>query len=166
MSENWLVKLFEHNHWANQRIIQACLALSDEQLDAPPTTATRGTIRETLLHLVSAQRNYLALLTRPLEERRSRPPLEFSELEEVERASAEGLIALVKDAANRSLPAHLETRDGYLVEPWVVIVQIINHAHEHREQISSMLSALGLTPPRLDGWSYGEAANALKAAER
>jgi uncharacterized damage-inducible protein DinB len=47
------------------------------------------------------------------------------------------------------------------VEPWVVLVQIINHATEHREQISSMLSALGVTPPILDGWAYGEATNAL-----
>ena len=42
------------------------------------------------------------------------------------------------------------------MEPWVVMVVVINHATEHREQISSMLSALGVTPPNLDGWSYGE----------
>jgi uncharacterized damage-inducible protein DinB len=41
------------------------------------------------------------------------------------------------------------------------MVQIINHATEHREQINSMLSALGVTPPDLDGWSYGEVTNAL-----
>jgi uncharacterized damage-inducible protein DinB len=41
------------------------------------------------------------------------------------------------------------------------MVQAINHATEHREQIKSMLSALGVTPPEIDGWSYGEAANAL-----
>jgi uncharacterized damage-inducible protein DinB len=47
------------------------------------------------------------------------------------------------------------------VEPWVVIVQIINHATEHREQICSMLNALGITPPDMDGWAYGEATEAL-----
>jgi uncharacterized damage-inducible protein DinB len=41
------------------------------------------------------------------------------------------------------------------------MVQVINHATEHREQITSMLSALGVTPPNLDGWSYGEVAKAL-----
>jgi uncharacterized damage-inducible protein DinB len=41
------------------------------------------------------------------------------------------------------------------------MVQIIDHATKHREQINSMLSALGVTPPDLDGWSYGEATNAL-----
>jgi uncharacterized damage-inducible protein DinB len=41
------------------------------------------------------------------------------------------------------------------------MVQAINHATEHREQINSMLSTLGMTPPDLDGWSYGEVKNAL-----
>jgi uncharacterized damage-inducible protein DinB len=41
------------------------------------------------------------------------------------------------------------------------MVQIINHATEHREQIKSMLSALGVTPPDVDGWDYGEVAGAL-----
>ena len=63
MTENFLEKLFEHNNWANQKIIQACSTLSDGQLDAPPQSATEGSIRSTLLHLVSAQYGYLRLLT-------------------------------------------------------------------------------------------------------
>jgi uncharacterized damage-inducible protein DinB len=68
---------------------------------------------------------------------------------------------LVRDVPGRLSQARLQTRDGYRVEAWVVLVQVINHATEHREQIKSMLSALGITPPDLDGWSYGEAAHAL-----
>ena len=41
------------------------------------------------------------------------------------------------------------------------MVQAINHATEHREQIKSMLSSLGVTPPDIDGWDYGLVANAL-----
>jgi uncharacterized damage-inducible protein DinB len=41
------------------------------------------------------------------------------------------------------------------------MVQAINHATEHREQIKSMLSSLGVTPPDIDGWAYGEVTNAL-----
>ena len=48
MTENILEKLIEHNNWANLRIIQACSALSDEQLDAEPQSATKGSIRRTL----------------------------------------------------------------------------------------------------------------------
>ena len=62
MTTNILEKLFEHNNWANHQIIQACAALSDEQLDAKPQSATMGSIRETLLHLVSSQKIHSTLL--------------------------------------------------------------------------------------------------------
>lgn len=158
MTENFLEKLFEHNNWANAKIIQACSALSDGQLDAEPGSATKGSIRSTLSHLVTSQRGYLALLTAPVEARHN-TPLAFAELQESTRISGEGLLALVRD--DLSTRTQLRTKDGYFVEPWVVMVQIINHATEHREQIKNMLSALGVTPPDIDGWDYGEATNAL-----
>jgi uncharacterized damage-inducible protein DinB len=160
MAEIFLEKLFEHNNWANFRIIQACSALSDEQLDAEPQTATKGSIRRTLVHLVSSQQSYLRTLTVPLEERRNPPTVAFAELQESVKMSGEGLLALARGEQKPFLP-QLQTRDGFYVQPWVLMVQIINHATEHREQICSMLSALGVTPPDLDGWSYGEATNAL-----
>ena len=160
MTENFLEKIFEHNNWANQKIIQACYALSDEQLDAEPHSVTKGTIRRTLVHLVSSQQSYLRTLTLPLEERRQSPTVEFSELQESASKSGEGLLALAK-GEQKPFDSRLQTRDGYYVEPWVLMVQIINHATEHREQIKSMLSALGVTPPDIDGWDYGEATNAL-----
>ena len=97
----------------------------------------------------------------PLEERLEPvpdPPL--NEMYEAARRSGEGFIALVRDLS-KVRPAPLETRDGYYVEAWVLIVQAINHATEHREQIKSMLTALGVTPPNIDGWDYGEVTHAL-----
>jgi uncharacterized damage-inducible protein DinB len=159
MTENILVKLFEHNNWANMQIIEACSALSDEQLDAEPQSVTQGSILSTLTHLVSSQRGYLALLTLPLEARPT-APLAFAELQESLRLSGEGLLALVRDV-DTFPQTRLQTRDGSYVEPWVVVVQIINHATEHREQIKSMLSAWGITPPDIDGWDYGDVTKAL-----
>jgi len=160
MVENILTRLFEHNNWTNLRIIEACSMLTDEQLDAEPQSVTKGNIRETLTHLVSSQAGYLSLLTLPVEERHY-TPLQFADLKESARKSGEGLIALMKNDPDKNLSARLQTKDGYYVEPWVVMVQIINHATEHREQICSMLNALGITPPDMDGWSYGEATNTL-----
>ncbi|MGW8251556.1 MAG: DinB family protein, partial [Anaerolineales bacterium] len=53
------------------------------------------------------------------------------------------------------LPARIQMGAEESVEPWVVMLQAVNHATEHREQIKSMLSALGNTPPEVDGWTYG-----------
>jgi uncharacterized damage-inducible protein DinB len=160
MNENILLKLFEHNNWANMQIIKACSALSDEQLDAEPQSATKGSIRHTLLHLVTSQRGYLSLLTLPVE-MRPNTPIAFDELQESASASGEGLVALVSHEPGELPETRVQTRDGYYAEPWVVMVQIINHATEHREQIKSMLSSVGVTPPEVDGWAYGEAMNAL-----
>jgi uncharacterized damage-inducible protein DinB len=165
MTENTLARLFEHNNWANQKIVEACSTLTDEQLDAPPQSATEGNIRSTLLHLVSAQYGYLRLLTLPLEERKDRVTVEFGDTEKSLKESGERLLDLARDRSK--LPAtRLQTRDKHYVEPWVIMVQIINHATEHREQIKSMLTALGVTPPDIDGWDYGFAANAFVPMEK
>ena len=159
MTENFLEKLFEHNNWANQKIIQACYALSDEQLDAVPQSVTKGTIRRTLLHLVHSQLGYLSLLTMPVDQRPDVAPT-FAEFQESARLSGEGLLALAR-GEQKPFSSRLTTRDGFYTEPWVVMLQAINHATEHREQIKSMLSALGVAPPDIDGWDFAEASNAL-----
>ncbi|MCQ3935660.1 MAG: hypothetical protein DPW18_01305 [Chloroflexi bacterium] len=165
MTANFLARLFEHNNWANQKILEACSALTDEQLDAPPQSATEGSIRATLIHLVSAQYGYLRLLTLPLEERRDRVTVQFDELQASLKDSGERLLELAKDV-DKLPQSRLQTRDDYYVEPWVLMVQIINHATEHREQIKSMLTALGIEPPSIDGWDYGDVMKALVPMEK
>jgi uncharacterized damage-inducible protein DinB len=162
MADNFLVKLFEHNNWANQKIFEACATLSDEQLDAAPRSVTKGTIRRTLEHLVNSQRGYLALLAMPVEVRRQAATavIGITDLQESARVSGEGLLALAK-GDRKPFHSRLETTDGFYTEPWVVMLQVINHATEHREQIKSMLSDLGITPPSIDGWDYGEVTEAL-----
>lgn len=69
MNNQILVRIFEHNNWANTQIIQVCAGLNDEQLDAELHSATLGSRRQTLIHLVAAQQGYLSLLTLPVTER-------------------------------------------------------------------------------------------------
>lgn len=164
MTENILTRLFEHNNWANEQIMQACASLTDAQLDAEPQSATEGSIRNTLIHLVSAQSNYLRILTLPLEQRNNRLTLEFSELQNALQYSGEALLKLVQDETYPT--TSLMTRDEHHVEPWVILVQIINHATEHREQIKSMLTAMSITPPSIDGWDYGTVAQALVSIKK
>jgi uncharacterized damage-inducible protein DinB len=155
-----LERVLEHNNWANQRLLQTCAALEEALLDAQPQSATVGTIRETLIHLVAAQRGYLSLLTQPIGAR-SHAPLAFEELSGSAAASGGGLLDLARNADGMLQQRGLPTTDGYHVDAWVVVVQAIQHAAEHREQVCSMLTALGVAPPELDGWAYGEAAGAL-----
>jgi uncharacterized damage-inducible protein DinB len=160
MTENILARLFEHNHWANLQLIQACSALSDEQLDAEPQSATKGNIRLTLWHLLDGQQEFLSQLS-DIEPRLNwQAPPSFAELVGSATISGEGLLALARDETSQSLQTNIQ-HDGYSVAPWVIMVQVINHATEHREQIKNMLSALGVTPPILDGGAYGRVAQAI-----
>ena len=36
----------------------------------------------------------------------------------------------------------------------ILLTQAINHATEHRAQIMTILTQLGIQPPNLDSWSY------------
>ncbi|MEZ4519271.1 MAG: DinB family protein [Chloroflexota bacterium] len=163
MTTNFLEKFFEHNHWANLQIIHVCLTLSDEQLDAEPKSATYGSIRNTLLHYLTSQLDYLRMLTLPVEERAEidTPNVTFDEIEAAAIYSGEAFIALARDTSRIFGETHIQQPDGYIVEPWAIILQAINHADEHREQIKSMLTALGVTPPRIDGWTYARLAEAV-----
>ena len=58
-----LVKLLEHNNWANLQMIEACSTLTGEQLDATPLPTSAWSIRHTLHHLVESQQGYVSLLT-------------------------------------------------------------------------------------------------------
>jgi uncharacterized damage-inducible protein DinB len=46
-----LVTLYEHNTWANLRLLDFYAGLSDEQLDAS-APGTFGRVRDTLVHIV------------------------------------------------------------------------------------------------------------------
>ena len=162
MIETTLTHLLKHNNWANLQLLAACEALRDEQLDAKPSAATHGTVRETLHHFILSQEDYVSMLTtldHPPEKAKE-PTL--SDLREIVEQTGQLLIDYVQNQPSQATQSHLQQlTDGYQVAPWLFFVQLINHATEHREQIKSMMSALGLEPPRIDGWMYGRLENGL-----
>ena len=58
MIQDPLARFFEHNNWANQTMLDVCLGLADEQLDAAPDPLTPWSVRHTLTHIVEAQLGY------------------------------------------------------------------------------------------------------------
>ena len=117
MTENYLVKLLEHNNWANIQIIQACSVLSDEQPDADPQSAAPGSIRRTLSHLVGSQQGYLSLLTLPVEERFDVPPRHSASCRSPPASAEVGWCSWQETQPGKLLKSQLQTKDGYLVEP-------------------------------------------------
>ena len=159
MADKVLTKLIEHNNWANLEMVRACSELDGEQLDAVVGPVAKRSMREELLHLVDAQEDYLAFLTLPPGARARTPPT-FAELEESVRSSGARLLRLAQGEDPALLQESIHD-EGYRFEPWVLMVQAINHATEHRRQIAGLMRAIGASPPQLDGWAYGETRGAV-----
>jgi uncharacterized damage-inducible protein DinB len=158
MSES-LVELFRHNAWANQILFDACAGLSDEQLDAT-VMGTFGSIRNTLVHIVGAQERYVAALAEagPVSVFREREPFSgLAELRDGARASSAALIELAARAQAGATVTTTYRGEGFTLPVWLLLVQAINHATEHRAQVAAILTQQGSEPPGMDGWAYHEA---------
>lgn len=157
MPEN-LVEMLRHNAWANQQLFDACEGLSDEQLDAT-VVGVFGSIRETLAHIVGAQERYVTALaeSEPVSVIRERDLfLGFAELRDAARTSGVALIALVARAQSKATVTTTYRGEDYVLPVWLLILQAINHATEHRAQVAAILTQQGIEPPSMDGWTYHE----------
>ena len=157
MSES-LVELFKHNVWANQRLFEACEDRSDAQLDAT-MVGTFGSIRNTLMHIVGAQERYVSALTEaePVSMNRERAPFPgVSELRHAAHTSGEALVELSAQAPDGATVTTMWRGAAYTLPIWLLLVQAINHATEHRAQVSAILTQQGIEPPSMDGWTYHE----------
>ena len=152
-----ITTMFRHNAWANAQLFDLCASLSEAQL-ATHITGTYGSIRDTLEHIANAERSYLHRINtgEPYRRAKDAPPLTMSEMRESIRASGEGFVATAPrvtaadsvtvdwDGAPRAVPCAL------------LLTQAINHATEHRAQIMTTLTSIGVQPPDLDGWTFFE----------
>jgi uncharacterized damage-inducible protein DinB len=158
---DWTTAFYRQNEWANLAIIDVCRGLTDEQLDAT-VPGTYGTVRETLRHIVGAEGGYAARLgAEPASRLKGGDPWPgFDALAEMASAAAEVFVASVSGD-----PAHAIRVGGD--DPWdaeaaVIAVQVLNHGTEHRSQIATILTTLGIEPPELSGWEWGIATGAMR----
>ena len=153
-----VLHLYDHNDWANSKLIEFLEAQPAELLEKT-ASGSYGSIAETLVHLAAAQERYVARLT---DEKRADEVKEangwpgFQPLRESLAWSGPRLAAL----------AEVTTEDASRVIEWrgqptklrfaTLLAQVINHATEHRVNITSILSAEGVEHPDLDVWAYPE----------
>ena len=150
-----LTTLFGHNLWANLLLLERCAGLTDEQLSAT-LVGTYGSIRDTLQHIVTAERSYVSRIStgQPYRRPQDAPPLTIAEMTESARTTGSGLVEwAAKVQADDTVQVDWDgsPRD---VPKTILLTQAINHATEHRAQIMVILTQLRIQPPELDGWSY------------
>jgi uncharacterized damage-inducible protein DinB len=152
-----LPDFFIYTLWANLRLIEATEHLSDAQLDAT-TTGTFGSVRETLMHMFASEEGYARSLTGSSPTPQLKELTTFPGFDLLRQRAVSSGEALIKVAEQGDLSRILHLDGGtYDAPAIVVVIQAINHAIDHRSQISTLLSQQGIEPPELDAWSYNDA---------
>lgn len=158
-----LSDFFKYNLWANLRLLDTCEQLTDAQLDAV-FPGTYGSIRVTLKHMLGAEEGYAARsaggfpTTPPLREDEE-APRSFTELRERARRASSAMIAFTEQVTSEQLQVIQLLDEGTYRAPLLVtVIQFVDHGIDHRTQICTALTQLGIQPPELDVWAYNEAA--------
>lgn len=154
-----LLDPLRHNAWATGQLLAFCRDLSPEQLRST-AEGTYGSILATLQHIVGAEGRYRLRLTGV------RPdwPGDPEETEDLDE-----LGGMAEDMAMFWDQLGAGDFDGDRVVSWVsavsgahtdanagiLVAQALNHGNEHRAQIFTILTTIGVEPPDLDAWSYG-----------
>jgi uncharacterized damage-inducible protein DinB len=149
-----LLEAFRHNAWATKQLLAFCRGLSAEQLTTP-ASGTYGGILATFNHLILSEAGYIRAPagSRPAwavnnEESRDLDEL-VSRVEETAQIWEQSLSEPVD--AERVL---LVDNGAYEVREGVILAQALYHGNAHREQICTILTALGLEPPDIQAWEH------------
>lgn len=154
-ADSMLIDFIRYNNWANAQLFALCEQLAPEQQRAS-APGGYGSIHATLGHLISAEASYVGRLTGD----EPQPPFEWTDPPSVAQlaAFAPAVAVALLDAVQRIPPTQMvrEEEDGLFVDyqARVLFIQVVNHGIEHRTNITTILSGLGLEAPELDGWAY------------
>jgi uncharacterized damage-inducible protein DinB len=157
MSGALLEAAFAHHVWATLCRIDACLDLSAEEL-ATNAPGTRGPILETLRHIVGNDANELFILAG---DRRYDVDADHLALVDalvlMERNGSGWTKFLSRSLDPDAVVREVDQADGY--QRWAPLgfrlAGALDHGSDHRSQICTGLTTLGVEPPRIDVMDFG-----------
>ena len=149
--------LYAYNHWANERILDACEKLSQEQfLAGQGMSSANPSIRDTLVHTMAAQEMWLARCG-GVSPARLLDPRDFNTLAlirqywyQVEQHTQAYLGAVQDDFLLQTIEYKTTKGQPYANVRWQVLVHQANHATQHRSEIALLLTRWGFSPGDLD----------------
>jgi uncharacterized damage-inducible protein DinB len=157
MSRPLLADAFAHHVWATLQLIDACLHLSQEQLETTATGAY-GSILDTMRHLVGADASYLFVLSGGRVPEIEEGEMDLGQLREVMERNGPVWAELVAGDLDpeRTVVRHRDDGTDSLAPLGVRLAQVVHHGTDHRSQICTILTTLGIEPPDIDVWDYAE----------
>ena len=157
MTGGLLKDAMAHHIWATEQLIDACAALTPEQL-REPTPGTYGPIIATLGHLVASDRWYLSFLREGTSQFDDERDVSLDELRSAIASSGTAWTELVTEDLDPDTDIP-ELDNGVEVHSpiGVRLAQVVHHGSDHRSQVCTALTSLGVTPPDIDVWAYARA---------
>jgi uncharacterized damage-inducible protein DinB len=146
---------FAHHVWATLELADVCLALSPEQLDTS-VPGTYGSIIDTWRHLVGADSSYLHVTSGERIPDIHEDDMDLSALREEMATHADGWEQVLASDVSpdtvlvRHRPDGSETHAPLSIR----LAQVLHHGTDHRSQICTALTSLGIEPPAIDVWDF------------
>ena len=155
MTRSILADAFDHHVWASLLLLDTLAVLSDEQL-AATVPGTYGSILDTARHLVGSDRWYLFNLSRGAIDQIEENGMTIAELRPAMAADAAAWAAILATNPDPDADFVVTRDDGSESHAtWGVrLGQVVHHGTDHRSQIATALTTLGVAPPEMDVWDW------------
>ena len=157
MSRSLLEDAFAHHVWATLRLIDACLALNAEQLGTA-VPGTYGSILETMRHIVGDDSWSLFVASGERIPYVDRDQMSLPELRSAMQRNGDGWSRLLgEDIDPDAVLREVDPHDGYerRTPMGILLTHPLQHGSDHRSQICTALTALGVEPPKTDAFQFG-----------
>jgi uncharacterized damage-inducible protein DinB len=151
---------YVYGDWAIQRLLDASADLTQEQW-LREGIAGQGSVRDTLVHMISAQRYWLAFWGGSLAPDQPLDPARFPDVEavraawiELESATERFLAGLEETDLEREYSRPSPEGRVHVHKLWQMIMHVANHGTQHRSEVAAMLTSYGHSPGDLDFSAY------------
>jgi uncharacterized damage-inducible protein DinB len=155
MSRPLLADAFGHHVWATLRLVDACLALSAKQLETT-VEGTYGSILATMRHLIGGDTSYLWVLTDGRVSEVEEDSMDLRELRAVMESNGAAWASLVAQDLDPDSDVVRHRDDGIdsYAPLGLRLAQALHHGTDHRSQVCTALTSLGIEPPEIDVWAF------------
>jgi uncharacterized damage-inducible protein DinB len=156
MTKNVLEDAFAHHVWATLRVIDECLALGPEQLETA-VPGTYGSILDTMRHTVGADSSYLFVMSGQKTPLIDEDQMDLKELRAATESHGAAWSSLLAEDVDPDavLERHRDDGSETHAPASIRLAQALHHGTDHRSQICTALTSLGIEPPAIDVWDFG-----------
>jgi uncharacterized damage-inducible protein DinB len=168
MTAKDLETLFDYSYWANRRLFAAVAQLTPQQF-MQPVAGNHGSIRKTLVHMLSAEWGWLGRCAGP-ERGATLNPEDFPTLDslletwnQVEASMRQLLSNLQDEDLARNVEFTLGGGQKRSMPVEELLQHAANHGAHHRGQVSLLLRLVGANPGDFDILFYFAEKRSLRA---